>query len=134
MPKSIAIKFVEFEGGCMIPLSHSLNGDGYFRKGWHDGMEMFHRFIFRAVNNMESIPEGYEINHKCRNRACCNPDHLEVLERTEHLIKTNKERYKDRNDKARKDWQQLGLTARQLAEKYNVCYDTGLRWIREWSS
>lgn len=25
------------------------------------------------------IPDGYVIDHLCRNRACCNPDHLEVV-------------------------------------------------------
>jgi hypothetical protein len=25
------------------------------------------------------IPEGMEIDHLCRNRACCNPDHLEAV-------------------------------------------------------
>lgn len=25
------------------------------------------------------VPEGYEIDHLCRTRKCCNPDHLEAV-------------------------------------------------------
>ncbi len=30
------------------------------------------------------IPAGYHIHHKCKNRACINPDHLECLSPEEH--------------------------------------------------
>lgn len=25
------------------------------------------------------VPDGLQIDHRCRNRACCNPDHLEAV-------------------------------------------------------
>lgn len=31
------------------------------------------------------IPSGHTIDHLCRNRACCNPDHLEVVTRKENI-------------------------------------------------
>jgi hypothetical protein len=31
------------------------------------------------------IPEGLDLDHLCRVRACCNPDHLEPVTRSENL-------------------------------------------------
>ncbi len=33
------------------------------------------------------IPEGYDIDHLCRNRACCNPAHLEAVTRRENAMR-----------------------------------------------
>lgn len=30
-------------------------------------------------NLVGPIPEGYEVDHTCRNTLCCNPDHLEAV-------------------------------------------------------
>jgi hypothetical protein len=35
-----------------------------------------HQYSWFLAGN--TIPEGHLIRHKCRNRHCCNPDHLET--------------------------------------------------------
>src|SRR5690606_7471316 len=41
-----------------------------------------HRVTYEAF--VGPIPEGLEVDHLCRNRACCNPEHLEPVTRSEN--------------------------------------------------
>lgn len=116
--------------GCIVPTSHKLNQDGYFRKRFKDGIVMYHRYVWEQVNG--KVPEGHEIDHMCKNRACCNIDHLQMLDRTTHLVKTNKERYADRFAEAREYWAATGCTGTELGRQFGVTPSCGCRWIRIW--
>ena len=119
------------ENGCITPTSHKLNKDGYFRKNIGDGIfVMYHRYIWEQ--KFGKIPDGYEINHKCKNRACCNTGHLECIDGKEHAILTNTERYKERKDYAFRYWSSTGCTGTELARIYEVTTSAACRWIRSW--
>ena len=36
-----------------------------------------HRAVWQAL--VGDIPDGLQIDHLCRNRGCCNPDHMELV-------------------------------------------------------
>lgn len=48
-------------------------------------MHMTHRLVYEVL--VGPIPVGLQIDHLCRNRACCRPDHLEPV-----TAKVNSER------------------------------------------
>lgn len=56
----------------------SLTNTGYGRFGFGGGSKtvLAHRFAYEL--EIGAIPPGLLIRHKCRNRNCCNPDHLET--------------------------------------------------------
>ena len=91
MRNPLALFFRTLPTGCYIPVSHKTNKQGYFRYRINGVLIMFHRIIW--ILNKGEIPKGYEINHKCNNRGCCNIEHLECISRKEHLALTNKLRY-----------------------------------------
>lgn len=127
----------KLDNGCIVPISHKLNKDGYFRytipnkDGKGRGVKvMYHRYVWE--NEHGSIPRDYEIDHICKNRACCNIEHLQMLKGTEHTIKDNKLRYKARKDEAKNYWMQTKCTGSYLASLFCVSFSTACKWIREW--
>ena len=86
---------------CIVPEGGYPTQDGYIRvltKLRREGglLKMRHRLEWEKHHG--PIPEGFEINHFCKNRKCCNIEHLECISRSEHRSKDNAQRYKERSD------------------------------------
>lgn len=54
---------------------------GVTRADWR--MRLAHRVSYETY--VGPIPEGLDLDHLCRNRACVNPAHLEPVSRSENL-------------------------------------------------
>ena len=60
----------------------SINSSGYGTVGHARHVHSVHRVVWEYL--VGPIPDGLEIDHLCRNRRCCNPDHMEVVTRAEN--------------------------------------------------
>lgn len=59
---------------------------GYGRMFQADGVNWLpHRWAYTFMRG--DIPDGLELDHLCRNRACTNPDHLEPVTRVENAMR-----------------------------------------------
>lgn len=95
------LRFIRLEGDCYIPISHKVNKDGYFRYWLYGNKHKFmHRIIWESWYG--EVPEGYEIDHICGTRSCCNLDHLRVLSRKNHKVLTNKTRKSTKKEYCRR--------------------------------
>lgn len=119
--KGKTLKYAKLDNGCIVVTSHDPNKDGYIRiyagKGAYPRMQFVHRMAW--VHKNGPVPDGHELDHKCRNRACCNPEHLQLLTISQHKTKTNLERYADRTE-AIKSSLVAGECVKEIANKYNV--------------
>lgn len=131
------IVYQTLESGCIVPTSHKLNRDGYFRvrdyRFTGEGRKplvMSHRLKYEEAYG--TIPNGYEVDHMCRTRHCCNVEHLQLLTVVEHRVKTNTERYADRKNEAYELWSETECSGTVLAKVFGVSFSAACGWIREW--
>lgn len=76
-------KYAPGLGKCWIWQGHTVRGHG--RIGIKKERYIVHRVVYELL--VGKIPEGLEIDHLCRVRACCNPKHLEPVTRRENQIR-----------------------------------------------
>lgn len=69
-------RVVQGEGGCWL-WTGALNASGYGVIQAGGRAQRAHRFAYELF--VGPIPAGFHLDHTCRVRACCNPDHLEPV-------------------------------------------------------
>lgn len=83
-------KFDDWQTCWVLP--NTRNADGYIRVSVAGKKIMSHRLAL--IESGVVIPEGYEVDHLCRNRACCNPSHLEVVTHKQNMERgTGRDRF-----------------------------------------
>lgn len=67
------------------------NGYGQFKPDGRRGAKQTspHRFAYEHF--IGPIPEGFEVDHLCKRRNCCNPAHLEAIPLQENRKRRNRD-------------------------------------------
>ncbi|MDR1893021.1 MAG: HNH endonuclease [Oscillospiraceae bacterium] len=105
MARKKPIAYEVDEKGCWICTSHTADTCGY-PKIFNSGKRIHvSRYIYEQKNG--SIPANMVVRHKCDNRMCINPDHLEIgsqYENVHDMITRGRQRFSqvgERNPKAK---------------------------------
>lgn len=135
---------IEQVGECLIPVSLLVEIGGY-RRYW-DGTKgtSYHRYVYEQMYG--EIPKGKVIHHLCHNPSCCNPEHLVMMDGSEHnslhkrgnknnLGKHFTRPYKlntQEMQKAKEYYFSTKCSYAELAEHFNIGRTTAGRYIRGW--
>lgn len=108
---------VDPETGCWVWRRASRRG-GYGSAG--PKRQPAHRFFYEQI--VGPIPEGYDVHHRCGNRLCVNPEHLDARPPREHRGRNGKltEKQLDRILGLVREGRSLGEIADDLGVDYLV--------------
>lgn len=82
-PAEIVAHYTELDGDCW--LYRGTLRDGYGRITRDGVAHQAHRLIYEFL--VGPIPDGLQLDHLCRRRACCNPDHVEPVTQQENIAR-----------------------------------------------
>jgi hypothetical protein len=79
------------ESGCWL-FRGFVAPDGYARISVGTKVDAYRKVYAHRItweHYRGPIPDGLQLDHLCRVRHCCAPDHLEVVSRSENLLRGN---------------------------------------------
>lgn len=79
-------KYIVRPNGCW-EWQRAIQSRGYGSVSYQGKTHLAHRLSYQL--SVGPVPDGWDVHHKCGNRRCVNPDHLQPLKRKLHFRLAN---------------------------------------------
>jgi HNH endonuclease len=128
--KAKKIEIIDKENGCMEVTSHHKLSTGYYSLVYNFQRKLIHRHFYEEC--FGEIPPGMVVRHKCDNRGCVNPEHLELgthAENSRDMVERGRSAYGIKHPKAKitdddvKEIRKLateGVSHKEIANMYGL--------------
>lgn len=105
------------------------DGYGLTRHGARDGhkAQAAHRFYYERAHG--PIPPAHDLHHRCEQRDCVNPDHVEPMTEADHLRGHSRLDWSD-VDEMRRRRAAGGVTLKGLADEFGISETQVKRIVR----
>lgn len=77
----------EPNSGCWLWTGSTLPPWHYGRLSYRGRYDLAHRIAYHEL--VGPIPDGLELDHRCKNPTCCNPAHLEAVTHLENVRRSD---------------------------------------------
>ena len=121
--KRFLSSFIEDSSGCHLWVK-TKDRNGYGKMSILRKSVQAHRYSWE-LHNGRKIPDGMVVMHKCNNKSCVNPDHLEIgtlSENAVHAILTNRRKISVLNEDQVKLIRSSSLPSLELAKLFDVTF------------
>lgn len=106
---------------------------GYIRL-WNKGNRILaHRYEYEKVYGQ--IQDGFEIDHICKNRGCCNVNHLRAVTHTKNMRNAVTNKFVENDIPVIKTLREIGFTYQRIANIYGCTKQSiwlickGKQWV-----
>lgn len=106
----------------------SKNGKGYGQMKMNGKLWAVHRIYYEREYG--PIPEGKQLDHLCRNRACVNPMHLEPVSGTENMRRGSATKVSLEQVREIRKLAEADASKKELARWYGISLTQTYRIIR----
>lgn len=103
--------------GCWVGQVELLN-NGYHRITVGGVRYQLHRYMYSMHKG--SIFPGNVIDHLCKNKRCCNPEHLEQVSPTENIIRGDLGKLTSQDIENIKKLYKAGQSQKEISVSYSV--------------
>ena len=116
-PKGVLRYEIDERTGCWV-WGRALTSRGYGHLTINKRQILAHRFVY--ATQVGPIPDGWDVHHRCENKRCINPDHLEPLPHVDNSRCSVKAKLDSKAAAGIRRLAASGVSLMQLAVRFGV--------------